>query len=125
MIKPENLLSMSNEELRDWFRKNILEAEPDLEWKRRLEEYHNNIERDFQEEWTKKKFKWLFTKYRQRKLRSKITHRYAGPVFWIIEEVVDDMLGNRLQNSEFFNQFVDVKDMSGDYFKMEDNKCKD
>ena len=109
MIKPENLLSMSNEELRDWFRKDILEKEPDPEWKRRLEEYYSNIERDFQEEWSKKRFKWFFTKRRQKKLRYKVSLRYTGPVFWIIEEAVDDLLGSKFQNSEYFEKFVDIK----------------
>ena len=66
MIKLGNLLSMTNEELCSWFRNEIIETKPDPEWKRRLEEYHNNIERDFQEEWFKKHFKWFFTKRRQK-----------------------------------------------------------
>lgn len=123
MIKPENLFNMTNEELCGWFRKEIVEAEPDPEWKRRLEEYYNNIERDFQEEWSKKRCKWFFAKRRQKKLRYKVSLRYSGPVFWLIEEVVDDILGNHFQNSEFFNQFVDIKNISGDeYYFTEENQ---
>lgn len=117
----DNLLNMSNEELRDMLRKDILEKEPDPEWKRRLEEYHNNIERDFQAEWSRARFKWFFTKRRQKKLRVKITHRYAGPIFWIIEDIIEDVLPKTI--NENFQQFVDVKNITlGDkvYF-MEEN----
>ena len=110
----DNLLNKSNEELRDWFRKEIIEAKPDPEWDRRIKEYHDNIERDFQEEWAKKHFKWFFTKRRQKKLRYKVTRRYTEPVFWIIEEVVDDMLGKQWETPEFFESFVDFKAISED-----------
>ena len=110
MIKLENLLNMSNEELREWLRTEIVEAKPDPEWERRLKEYYDNIERDFQEEWSKKHFKWFFTKRRQKKLRNKVTHRYAGPVFWLIEEIIDDMLPKMVD--ENFQKFVDIKDMT-------------
>lgn len=119
----DNLLNMSNEELRDWFRKEIVEAKPDSEWERRLKEYYENIERDFQEEWSRKHFKWFFKKHRQKKLRYKVSLRYAGPVFWLIEEIIDDTLPKQWQNSEFFGQFVDVKDMPGEsnYFVKENS----
>lgn len=120
----DNLLNMTNEELRDWFRTEILEAKPDPEWERRLKEYYDNIERDFQEEWSKKHFKWLFTKRRQNKLRNKITHRYAGPVFWLIEEIIEDTLPKMVD--ENFQKFVDIKDVAlGDkaYFTAEN--CND
>lgn len=106
----DNLLSKSNEELRDWFRQEILEAKPDPEWERRLKEYYDNIEYDFQEEWSKKHFKWFFTKRRQNKLRNKITHRYAGPVFWLIEEIIEDTLPKMVD--ENFQKFVDIKDLA-------------
>lgn len=106
----DNLLSMSNEELRDMFRKEIIEAKPDPEWERRLKEYHDNIERDFQEEWSKKHFKWFFKKRRQNKLRNKITHRYAGPVFWLIEEAIEEILPKMVD--ENFQQFVDIKNLA-------------
>ena len=96
--------------------------EPDPEYQKRLEEYHNKIENDFQAEWHKKKFKWFFKKRRQQKLRRQIFYRYAGPVFWIIEETLDDLLPKAWENSEYFNKFVDVKDLAlGDknYFSEE------
>jgi hypothetical protein len=118
----DTLLNKSNEELREWLRTEIVEAKPDPEWGRRLKEYHDNIERDFQEEWPKKHFKWFFTKRRQKKLRDKITHRYAGPVFWLIEEMIDDMLPKMVD--ENFQKFVDIKDFAlGDkaYFTEENH----
>ena len=116
----DDLFNKSNEELREWLRAEIVEAKPDPEWERRLKEYHDNIERDFQEEWSKKHFKWLFTKRRQNKLRNKIIHRYAGPVFWLIEEIIEDALPKMVD--ENFQQLVDIKDVAlGDkvYFKEE------
>jgi hypothetical protein len=86
--------------------------EPDPEYQKRLEEYRKKIEDDFQAEWPKKKFKWLFKKRRQQKLRAQISRRYSGPVFWIIEDVLDDLLSSQGQDSEFFGKFVDVKDIA-------------
>lgn len=106
----DNLLNKSNEELCEWFRAEILEANPDPEWERRLKEYHDNIECDFQEEWSKKRFKWFFKKRRQTKLRYQVSRRYTAPVFWLIEDVVNDMLVSQWQNSEFFDKFVDIKE---------------
>ena len=106
----DNLLNMSNEELRNWFRTEVVEATSDPEWDRRLKEYHAKIERDFQDEWSKKHFKWFFMKRRQKKLRTKIVRRYSGPVFWIIEEVIENTLPKAINES--VNQFVDIKDIA-------------
>lgn len=120
----DSLLNMTNEELRDMFRQEILEAKPDPEWERRLKEYHDNIERDFQEEWSKKHFKWFFAKRRQNKLRNKITHRYAGPVFWLIEEIIEDTLPKMVD--ENFQKFVDIKDLAlGDKAYFTEENCND
>jgi hypothetical protein len=116
-MSPEDILNKSNEELIEWFRSAILEAEPDPEWKRRLEEYHNNIDRDFKEEWSRKHLKWLFTKRRQAKLRYKITRRYTPPVFWIIEDIIDETLPKTF--NENFQRFVDVKNIT-----LADTNCK-
>ena len=104
----DDLLSKSNEELRDWLRKEVAEAEPDPEYKRRLEEYHQKIENDFNEEWSRKHFKWFFTKRRQQKLHRQIELRYPGPVFWIIEDIIDETLPKT--TNEFFGQIIDVKE---------------
>lgn len=109
MIKPETLLNMTNEELRECLSEEVNKSVANPEWKRRLEEYHQNIERDFQEEWSNKHFKWFCTKRRQKKLRAKIYRRYTAPVFWLIEEVVDDLLVKQWQNPDFFGQLVEVK----------------
>lgn len=106
----DNLLKKSNEELRDWFRAEITEVKPDPELERRLKKYYDNIERDFQEEWSKKHFKWFFTKRRQKNLRYKVTHRYTAPVFWLIEDIMEDILPSQWQESEYFGKFVDIKE---------------
>jgi hypothetical protein len=110
MTNIDNLLSKSNEEICDWFRKEIIEAELDPEYKRRLEEYHQKIENDFNEEWSKKHFKWFFTKRRQKKLRAQIVRRYTAPVFWLIEDMIEDILPQTI--NENFQQFVDVKNVA-------------
>lgn len=118
----DDLLNMTNEELRDWFRQEIVEAKPDPEWERRLKEYYDNIERDFQEEWSKKHFKWFFKKHRQKKLRYRVTRRYTAPVFWLIEEIIEDTLPKMVD--ENFQKFVDIKDFAlGDkaYFTEENS----
>lgn len=84
--------------------------ELDPEYKQRLEEYHKKIEDDFQAEWSKKKFKWFLKKRRQQKLRSQITCRYSGPVFWLIEDVLEDILPKTIDS--VFCEFVDVKDIA-------------
>lgn len=120
----DNLLNMTNEKLRDWFRQEIVEAKPDPEWERRLKEYYDNIERDFQEEWSKERFKWFFTKRRQKKLRYKVTRRYTSPVFWLIEDVVEDMLVSQWQNSEYFDKFVDIKEINNVQPQEKENRLR-
>ena len=105
------MIDVNLEEIRDKII-GLSNYEPDPEYQKRLEEYYKKIEDDFQAEWPKKKFKWLFKKRRQQKLRRQISHRYSGPVFWLIEDVIDDMFSNQWQSSEFFGQFVDVKDIA-------------
>lgn len=105
----DNLLDKSDDELRDWLLKAISEAKPDKTYQQRLEEYRNNIERDFQTEWSHKHLKWLFTKRRQAKLRAEITRRYTAPLFWIVEDIIEETLVSNWQNSEFFGKFVEVK----------------
>lgn len=105
-----NLLNMSNEELRTWFRTEVIESTQYTEWERRLKEYHDNIECDFQDEWSKKHFKWFFKKRRQKKLKAKIVRRHSGPIFWIIEEAIEDMLPKVID--ENVQQFTDIKDIA-------------
>lgn len=100
------LLSMSDEELREHF-KEILNTPLDPEFHRRCEERRQNIENDFKAEWSKKHCKWFFKKYRQQKLMRQIELRYPGPVFWIIEDIINETLPN--VTNEFFGEFVDFK----------------
>ena len=104
----DNLLDKSDDELRDCLLKVISETKPDQTYQQRLEEYHNNIERDFQAEWSCKRFKWLFAKRRQANLRAEITRRYTAPLFWIVEDIIEETLVSNWQNSEFFGKFVEV-----------------
>lgn len=113
----EDLFNKTNEELIEWFRKIINETSKDAyhaEYQRRCEDRRQNIENDFQAEWSKKHFKWFFKKYRQKRLLGEIELRYPGPVFWLIEDIIEDTLPKT--TNEFFGQIIDVK---------ENNKCKD
>jgi hypothetical protein len=92
-------------------------CESDPEYKRRMEEYHQKIENDFNEEWLRKHFKWFFTKLRQKKLRHQIARRYTPPVFWIIEDIIDETLPKMF--NENFQEFVDVKNIA-----IGDTNCK-
>jgi hypothetical protein len=95
----------------------IVESDP--EYTRRMEEYHQKIENDFNEEWPRKHFKWFFTKLRQKKLRHQIARRYTSPKLWILNDMIEDI------RSENFQQFADVKDVAnGDkvYFAEENEE---
>lgn len=81
-----------------------------LRYNQELPEYLQKIQDEFQTEWSKKKFKWFFKKYRQRKLKSKIYRRHCKPIFGLIEDVVEDTLPKAMEFS--FDQFVDVKDLA-------------
>jgi hypothetical protein len=53
-----------------------------------------------------------------------VLHRYSGPVFWLIEEIIDDILPKTA--NAFFCQFVDVKDIAiGDKNYFVDEKIID
>ena len=98
----------------------VANYEPDPEYQKRLEEYHKKIEDDFQTEWPKKKFKWFFKKRRQVKLKAKIFRRYQPPIFWMVEDVLEDMLPKAIEFS--FDQMTDIKDVTlgdPDYFAEE------
>ena len=119
-----DLLNMTNEEVIEWFRKEIGNAMSNSEFMRRLAEYNRNIKNDFQTEWAKKRFKWFFKKHRKKKLRHKIIRRYQSPIFQCLEDIIEDTLQTSFQSDNFFTDFVDIKDLSlGDkaYFK-EDTK---
>ena len=105
-----NLFNMTNDELREFFSKQIMCQDVDNEYHRRCEERRRNIQRDFDTEWSKQRFKWLFKKRRQNKLRRAIEMRYPGPVFWLIEDIINETLVDTYENEEFFGQLVDIKE---------------
>ena len=78
----------------------------------RIKECHKNIERDFQAEWSKKRFKWFFGQYRQKKLRIKIYHRYKIDLETAIDDFVDWFLPKATNDS--IDRLVDVKDIALD-----------
>lgn len=108
-----DLLNASEQEIRDWFLKDILEDEVVPEWRRRFEELKRKVENDFQAAWSKQHFKWFFTKRRRRKLKAKIWRRHQGPIFYTLQDLIDDLWIQSLSDNSFFDRFVDVKDTKG------------
>ena len=102
----DNLLDLSNEEIHDWINQ-MINTEPDQKYKLICEEYHKNIENDFNTEWKQKKFKWFFKKRRQNKLRTEIFRCYTAPVFYLIEEIIEETLPQTI-NDDYFGKFVDI-----------------
>ena len=74
-----------------------------------LKEYGKKIQNEFQTEWSKKKFKWFFKKYRQRKLKSKIYRRHCRLIFELVDDILEDVLPKAIEFS--FDQFADIKDI--------------
>lgn len=109
----DSLFNMSNEELIEWFRKNLMatkfDSEHYAEYCSRIIECIRNIENDFYAEWSQKKCKWFFTKYRQAKLIKKIELRYSGPMFWIIEDITSELIPKEWTADECFDKFVGFK----------------
>ena len=106
----DNLLNMSNAEINDTLKEGFKNG-LDTKWKSRIAEYNIAIERDFHKEWSKKKFKWLFKKYRQNKLIRELRFRHANlnPIFDLIAETVNEVLPQALNES--FGQLVEVKNI--------------
>lgn len=98
---------LTNEEIRKCIQR--IASEPsDPEFKKRCEEYHKAINEDFEESWTRKRFKWFFKKRRQKKLMREVRLRHMDldPLFLLIENVIDDVLPKT--DNEFFGQIVDI-----------------
>ena len=111
MTNMETLFNKTNEELREWFRNEVNKVTTDAhyaEYNRRCEERRQNIERDFQDEWSNKHFKWFFKKRRQQKLHREIELRYPGPMFWILEDIIDETLPKT--TNAWFGQIVEIKE---------------
>jgi len=109
-----DLLNASEQEIRDWFLKDILEDGVVPEWRRRFEELKRKIDNDFQVEWSKQHFKWFFKKRRQKKLKAKIWHRHTGPIFYTLEEMIDELWTQSLSDNSFFDRFIGIKNIKGD-----------
>ena len=74
-----------------------------------LQVYKQQIENDFQSEWSKKHFKWFFKKRRQKKLRSKIFRRYQMGIFNLVECCIEDMLPKAIEES--VENLTNIKDV--------------
>lgn len=103
-----NMFEKTDQEIREWFRNEVLAVNPDDDYHRRCEERRQNIERDFAAEWPKKRFKWLFKKRRQNKLYREIDLRYPSPVLWLIEDIINETLPD--VTNEFFGQIIEFKE---------------
>lgn len=88
-----------------------------------LQVYKQQIDDDFQTEWSKQRFKWFFKKRRQEKLRSKIFRRYKMGIFSTTEDWIHGEVDKAIEES--LDKFVSVKDIPfGDkaYFMEENTK---
>lgn len=75
-----------------------------------LQVYKQQIENDFQSEWSKKHFKWFFKKRRQKKLRNKIFRRYQMGIFSVTQDWIQDEVKNIIEES--IDSFVNIKDVT-------------
>ena len=73
-----------------------------------LQVYKQQIDDEFQAEWSKRHFKWFFKKRRQKKLRAKIFRRYQVGIFSVVSDWIDD--GVQKAFEEPIKNFVDIKD---------------
>ena len=99
MIESEPIIKMKNE----------LDAAV-LQYKQDLKEYKTKLQNEFETEWSKKKFKWFFRRYRQRKLKSKIFRRHSRPIFELMEDIIEDTFPKVIGFS--FDQMTDIKDVN-------------
>lgn len=105
---------------------NILSSTPtprDLEIKKILEDEKRKYELDKAEfesnplHWSNNKRRWRglpvlrgkSNKNRQTKFRS---FRPTPRMFFAIEDIIDETIENKFKDGEFFNQFVDIKNLS-------------
>lgn len=92
-----------------------------LQYEQDLKEYREKLQNEFETEWSKKKFKWFFKNYRQRKLKSKILRRHRRPIFELMEDILEEMLPKTIEVS--FDNLADINDVTiGDknYFTEEE-----
>ena len=120
-----------NERLRNSFNSILNHKLIDKELARRKEKEIKEIARKEKEDYEKKRadfynnpLHWSNNKRRRHHLpvlRGSInknrSKRYpsfhpTARIFYLIEDVMDDILTDSFKNNEFFNQFVDVKDLN-------------
>jgi hypothetical protein len=75
-----------------------------------LQVYKQQIENDFQSEWSKKHLKWFFKKRRQKKLLNKIFRRYQMGIFSVTQDWIQDEVKNIIEES--IDNFVNIKDVT-------------
>ncbi len=71
--------------------------------------YKQQIENDFQSEWSKQRYKWFFKKRRQKKLRNKIFRRYQMGIFATTEDWIQCNVNKIVEES--IENFVNIKDV--------------
>lgn len=71
--------------------------------------YKQQMDDDFNAEWSKQRFKWFFKKCRQEKLRSKIFRRYQAGIFSTTEDWIQSEVDKVIKES--LDGFVNVKDV--------------
>ena len=94
------------------FREEILKYIPDQDvFVAKLDSYNQKIQIEFEQEWSKQKFKWFFPKRRKEKLRVKIWRKYSYPIFDLVDDCIETMLPKAMDNC-FFEDMVDIKDVT-------------
>lgn len=88
-----------------------------------IQVYKQQMDDDFNAEWSKQRFKWFMKKRRQEKMRNKIFRRYKMGIYSITEDYIQGEVNKAIEES--LDRFVTVKDLSlGDknYFTEENTK---
>ena len=88
-----------------------------------MQVYKQQIDDEFNAEWSKQRFKWFMKKRRQEKLRNKIFRRYRAGIFSTTDDYIQREVNNAI--GESIDRFVSIKDLSlGDknYFTEENTK---
>ena len=75
-----------------------------------LQVYKQQIDDEFQAEWSKQHFKQFFKKRRQKKLHSKIFRRYQSGIFSVTQDWIQGEVQKIIEES--IDNFVNIKDVS-------------
>ena len=88
-----------------------------------MQVYKQQMDDDFNAEWSKQRFKWFMKKRRQEKLHNKIFRRYEMGIYSTTDDYIQGEANKILE--ETIDKFVSIKDLSlGDknYFTEENTK---